>query len=88
MSYEEHKEIKAALEELHRWLRVEGDPPKPAALARELVKISRSGGVARGDILTAAFSLHGLGLPATAGNVAWLVRDASIGYPPAPSFDF
>lgn len=88
MSYMENQEITAAIEELNRWLEVEGNPPKPAAIARELVKICRSGGAARSDALTAAFGLHAMGLEVTPGNVAWLVRDAQIGFPETPSFEF
>lgn len=81
-----HQDIQQALQAVTRWLGVEGSPPKPAAVMRELVKISRDSG--RQDVRVAAFAMLAAGLEPNADDVAWLVRDADIGYPDEPSFDF
>lgn len=81
-----HEEMRRALDEVDRWLGVEGVPPKPAAVMRELVKISRDSG--RIDVKVAAFAMLAAGFEPNADDVAWLVRDLRLGYPDQPSFEF
>lgn len=83
-----HPEISNALAELGQFLKVEGDNPKPAALIRHMVKLTRRGSTARTDILIAAFGLKLAGLPVDADGISWLVRDAKLGFPDEPPFDF
>jgi len=80
---------KRAVNYAQEWAKIERGPDgkiKPAALMRELVKISRDSG--RTDFKIAAFAMLLAGLWPNVDDVEWLVRDAMVGYPPRPSFPF
>lgn len=88
MDYEQNKDILDAIAEMNRWLDVEGRPPTPAAVARELVKIGRTGSDSAQRALHATFALLAARLEVNAGNIAWIMRDGRVGFPDSPTFDF
>ncbi len=81
--YWEHPDMKTALANVDYWLKVENGKPDKAAIARELVKISRDSG--RIDLKIAAFAMLAVGVKPNAEDIAWLVRDGLLGYPMYPS---
>ncbi|WP_162488433.1 hypothetical protein [Azospirillum lipoferum] len=83
LGYWEHPEMKSALHSVDCWLEGEGGKVDKAAIARELVKISRDSG--RIDLKIAAFAMLAVGVKPNADDIAWLVRDGSLGYPMNPS---
>jgi len=86
-TYRNNQSILAAIREVERWVDRTGTPPKPAAIAQQIVQIGKTLGGTKQRALLAAFGLLAGGLEINADNIAWLIQDGYVGYPQAPTFD-
>ncbi|HWK63088.1 MAG TPA: hypothetical protein VNT00_16835 [Eoetvoesiella sp.] len=87
MSYETNQSILSAIREVERWVDSEGLPPKPVAIAQEIVRIGKNSGGTKQRALLAAFGLLAGGLEINPHNIAWLIQDGYVGYPRTPTFE-
>ena len=89
MSYQENKVIVDALRKTSEWLEREGNIIRPASVAREMTKLTVDCS-SRPELTcrVAALSLLLFKAELNADNVAWLVRDGTIGFPEKPTFNF
>lgn len=88
MSYQNHPAVLSALQTAENWLQNEGGKTRPSSIAREMVKLTCDGL----DRQTLACRIAAFGLllgqhELNAHNIAWLVRDGTIGHPERPTFN-
>ncbi len=86
-AYQNNQSILSAIRHVERWVNTEGMPPKPVALAQEIVRIGKDSGGTKQRALLAAFGLLASGLEINSDNIAWLIQDGYVGYPKSPTFD-
>lgn len=85
-TYQNNQSILSAIRHVEQWVDTEGIPPKPVALAQEIVRISKDSGGTKQRALLAAFGLLASGLEINSDNIAWLIQDGYVGYPDTPTF--